>query len=76
VFTGFNGHRSGDCPRGDGYVVNGFRSKLGGKSPVIVCKTRISNKAVPVAAMSVFAKLGSDLQSPDRGCFVAREIHE
>jgi len=49
--------------------------ELGGKSPVIVCKDADIDKAVPVAAMSVFANSGQICIAGSR-LFVAREIHD
>lgn len=49
--------------------------ELGGKSPVIVCKDADIDRAVPVAAMSVFAHSGQICIAGSR-LFVAREIHE
>lgn len=49
--------------------------ELGGKSPVIVCKDADIEKAVPVAAMSVFANSGQICIAGSR-LFVERPIHE
>ncbi len=49
--------------------------ELGGKSPVVVCKDADIAKAVPVAAMSVFANSGQVCIAGSR-LFVAREIHD
>ncbi|WP_134681694.1 aldehyde dehydrogenase family protein [Paracoccus ravus] len=49
--------------------------ELGGKSPVIVCRDADIDKAVPVAAMSVFANSGQICIAGSR-LFVAREIHD
>jgi aldehyde dehydrogenase (NAD+) len=49
--------------------------ELGGKSPVIVCKDADMEKAVPVAAMAVFANSGQICIAGSR-LFVAREIHD
>lgn len=49
--------------------------ELGGKSPVIVCRDADIDKAVPVAAMAVFANSGQICIAGSR-LFVAREIHE
>ncbi|GHG96343.1 aldehyde dehydrogenase family protein [Pseudodonghicola xiamenensis] len=49
--------------------------ELGGKSPVIVCRDADIEKAVPVAAMAVFANSGQICIAGSR-LFVAREIHE
>ncbi|MGV3550998.1 aldehyde dehydrogenase family protein [Rhizobium sp.] len=49
--------------------------ELGGKSPVIVCKDADIERAVPVAAMSVFAHSGQICIAGSR-LFVAREIHD
>ncbi|MDT1064330.1 aldehyde dehydrogenase family protein [Paracoccus sp. CPCC 101403] len=49
--------------------------ELGGKSPVIVCRDADLDKAVPVAAMSVFANSGQICIAGSR-LFVAREIHD
>ena len=49
--------------------------ELGGKSPVIVCRDADMDKAVPVAAMSVFANSGQICIAGSR-LFVAREIHD
>ena len=49
--------------------------ELGGKSPVIVCKDADIDKAVPVAAMAVFANSGQICIAGSR-LFVAREIHD
>jgi aldehyde dehydrogenase (NAD+) len=49
--------------------------ELGGKSPVIVCKDADIEKAVPVAAMAVFANSGQICIAGSR-LFVAREIHD
>lgn len=49
--------------------------ELGGKSPVIVCRDADIEKAVPVAAMSVFANSGQICIAGSR-LFVAREIHD
>jgi len=48
--------------------------ELGGKSPVIVCRDADIDRAVPVAAMSVFAHSGQICIAGSR-LFVAREIH-
>ncbi len=48
--------------------------ELGGKSPVIVCRDADIDKAVPVAAMAVFANSGQICIAGSR-LFVAREIH-
>lgn len=49
--------------------------ELGGKSPVIVCRDANIEKAVPVAAMAVFANSGQICIAGSR-LFVAREIHD
>ncbi|SFT64416.1 aldehyde dehydrogenase family protein [Sedimentitalea nanhaiensis] len=49
--------------------------ELGGKSPVIVCRDADIDKAVPIAAMSVFANSGQICIAGSR-LFVAREIHD
>lgn len=49
--------------------------ELGGKSPVIVCRDADIGKAVPVAAMAVFANAGQICIAGSR-LFVAREIHD
>lgn len=49
--------------------------ELGGKSPVIVCADADIERAVPVAAMSVFANSGQICIAGSR-LFVARAIHE
>jgi aldehyde dehydrogenase (NAD+) len=49
--------------------------ELGGKSPVIVCRDADMDKAVPVAAMAVFANSGQICIAGSR-LFVAREIHD
>jgi len=49
--------------------------ELGGKSPVIVCRDADIEKAVPVAAMAVFANSGQICIAGSR-LFVAREIHD
>lgn len=49
--------------------------ELGGKSPVIVCADADLERAVPVAAMSVFANSGQICIAGSR-LFVARSIHE
>jgi aldehyde dehydrogenase (NAD+) len=49
--------------------------ELGGKSPVIVCRDADIDRAVPVAAMSVFAHSGQICIAGSR-LFVAREIHD
>lgn len=49
--------------------------ELGGKSPVIVCRDADIDKAVPVAAMAVFANSGQICIAGSR-LFVAREIHD
>ncbi|MBK0328625.1 aldehyde dehydrogenase family protein [Rhodobacteraceae bacterium F11138] len=49
--------------------------ELGGKSPVIVCRDADIDKAVPVAAMAVFANSGQVCIAGSR-LFVAREIHD
>ncbi len=49
--------------------------ELGGKSPVIVCKDADMDRAVPVAAMAVFAHSGQICIAGSR-LFVAREIHD
>ena len=49
--------------------------ELGGKSPLIVCRDADIEKAVPVAAMSVFANSGQICIAGSR-LFVAREIHD
>ena len=49
--------------------------ELGGKSPVIVCRDADIDRAVPVAAMSVFANSGQICIAGSR-LFVAREIHD
>lgn len=49
--------------------------ELGGKSPVIVCRDADIDRAVPVAAMAVFAHSGQICIAGSR-LFVAREIHE
>ena len=49
--------------------------ELGGKSPVIVCKDADIDRAVPVAAMAVFAHSGQICIAGSR-LFVAREIHD
>lgn len=49
--------------------------ELGGKSPVIVCADADLDKAVPVAAMSVFANSGQICIAGSR-LFVERAIHD
>lgn len=49
--------------------------ELGGKSPVIVCADADLDKAVPVAAMSVFANSGQICIAGSR-LFVERPIHD
>ncbi|WP_026226850.1 aldehyde dehydrogenase family protein [Hoeflea sp. 108] len=49
--------------------------ELGGKSPVIVCADADLERAVPVAAMSVFANSGQICIAGSR-LFVARPIHD
>jgi aldehyde dehydrogenase (NAD+) len=49
--------------------------ELGGKSPVIVCADADLDRAVPVAAMSVFANSGQICIAGSR-LFVARSIHD
>ncbi|MFT4185132.1 MAG: aldehyde dehydrogenase family protein [Rhizobium sp.] len=49
--------------------------ELGGKSPVIVCRDADIDRAVPVAAMAVFAHSGQICIAGSR-LFVAREIHD
>jgi aldehyde dehydrogenase (NAD+) len=49
--------------------------ELGGKSPVIVCADADLDKAVPVAAMSVFANTGQICIAGSR-LFVERRIHD
>ncbi|MCO5083022.1 MAG: aldehyde dehydrogenase family protein [Rhizobiaceae bacterium] len=49
--------------------------ELGGKSPVIVCADADLERAVPVAAMSVFANSGQICIAGSR-LFVARSIHD
>ncbi|MDH6265166.1 aldehyde dehydrogenase (NAD+) [Rhizobium sp. SG_E_25_P2] len=49
--------------------------ELGGKSPVIVCRDADIDRAVPIAAMSVFAHSGQICIAGSR-LFVAREIHD
>lgn len=49
--------------------------ELGGKSPVIVCADADIERAVPVAAMAVYAHSGQVCIAGSR-LFVAREIHE
>lgn len=49
--------------------------ELGGKSPVIVCSDADLDKAVPVAAMSVFANSGQICIAGSR-LFVERPIHD
>jgi aldehyde dehydrogenase (NAD+) len=49
--------------------------ELGGKSPVIVCRDADIDRAVPVAAMAVFANSGQICIAGSR-LFVAREIHD
>ncbi|SJM29439.1 aldehyde dehydrogenase family protein [Mesorhizobium delmotii] len=49
--------------------------ELGGKSPVIVCADANLDKAVPVAAMSVFANSGQICIAGSR-LFVERSIHD
>lgn len=49
--------------------------ELGGKSPVIVCNDADIDKAVPVAAMSVFANSGQICIAGSR-LFVQRDIHD
>ena len=49
--------------------------ELGGKSPVIVCADADLDRAVPVAAMSVFANSGQICIAGSR-LFVEREIHD
>lgn len=49
--------------------------ELGGKSPVIVCADADLERAVPVAAMSVFANSGQICIAGSR-LFVARAIHD
>ncbi len=48
--------------------------ELGGKSPVVICRDADIDRAVPVAAMSVFAHSGQICIAGSR-LFVAREIH-
>ncbi|WP_413207294.1 aldehyde dehydrogenase family protein [Rhodospirillum sp. A1_3_36] len=49
--------------------------ELGGKSPLIVCEDADIEKAVPVAAMAVFANSGQICIAGSR-LFVARKIHD
>jgi aldehyde dehydrogenase (NAD+) len=49
--------------------------ELGGKSPLIVCADADIDKAVPVAAMAVFANSGQICIAGSR-LFVARKIHD
>ncbi|RWO63735.1 aldehyde dehydrogenase family protein [Mesorhizobium sp.] len=49
--------------------------ELGGKSPVIVCADADVDKAVPVAAMSVFANSGQICIAGSR-LFVERSVHD
>jgi aldehyde dehydrogenase (NAD+) len=49
--------------------------ELGGKSPLIVCEDADIDKAVPVAAMAVFANSGQICIAGSR-LFVARKIHD
>ncbi|MER8390633.1 aldehyde dehydrogenase family protein [Mesorhizobium sp. M1340] len=49
--------------------------ELGGKSPVIVCADAALDKAVPVAAMSVFANSGQICIAGSR-LFVERAVHD
>ncbi len=49
--------------------------ELGGKSPMIICKDADIAKAIPVAAMAVFAHSGQICIAGSR-LFVAREIHD
>ncbi|TIL69887.1 aldehyde dehydrogenase family protein [Mesorhizobium sp.] len=49
--------------------------ELGGKSPVIVCADADLDKAVPVAAMSVFANSGQICIAGSR-LFVERSVHD
>lgn len=49
--------------------------ELGGKSPLIICKDADLDKAVPVAAMAVYAPPGQICIAGSR-LFVAREIQD
>ncbi|MFM2277879.1 MAG: hypothetical protein RLZZ444_110 [Pseudomonadota bacterium] len=49
--------------------------ELGGKSPLIVCRDADIDRAVPIAAMAVFAHSGQICIAGSR-LFVAREIHD
>jgi aldehyde dehydrogenase (NAD+) len=49
--------------------------ELGGKSPLIICEDADIEKAVPVAAMAVFANSGQICIAGSR-LFVARKIHD
>ncbi|MEB8388820.1 aldehyde dehydrogenase family protein [Rhodobacteraceae bacterium KMM 6894] len=49
--------------------------ELGGKSPMIICKDADIAKAIPVAAMAVYAHSGQICIAGSR-LFVAREIHD
>lgn len=49
--------------------------ELGGKSPVIVCEDADLDRAVPLAAMAVFANSGQICIAGSR-LFVARKIHD
>ncbi|CAN7242204.1 aldehyde dehydrogenase family protein [Rhizobium sp. LjRoot30] len=49
--------------------------ELGGKSPMIICRDADIDRAVPVAAMAVFANSGQICIAGSR-LFVAREIHD
>lgn len=49
--------------------------ELGGKSPVVICADADLDRAVPVAAMAVYAHSGQICIAGSR-LFVAREIHE
>lgn len=49
--------------------------ELGGKSPVIICKDADLDKAIPIAAMSVFANSGQICIAGSR-LFIERAIHD
>lgn len=49
--------------------------ELGGKSPMIICKDADIAKAIPVAAMAVYAHSGQICIAGSR-LFVAREVHD
>lgn len=49
--------------------------ELGGKSPMIICKDADIAKAIPIAAMAVYAHSGQICIAGSR-LFVAREIHD